>query len=200
VTRKHFRLDSNNYYDENSSEFISRTVNQPLDHLYQPFLEHIPIGGIILDAGCGSGRDSKVFVERGYTVVAVDTSKQMVASTNHLAGNCAKLQDFRNLDYCDKFDGIWACASLVHLDEREILDTLLVFSKSLKCNGVCYISLKSNIIPKSDGRRFNNITLSQFQDISNQQTALQLIRLWPTETTDLDSFTQQWTNALLFKY
>ena len=59
-----------NYYQTNSESFIENTVNVDVNDLYRPFLENIPSTGKILDAGCGSGRDTKFFLEKGFSVVA----------------------------------------------------------------------------------------------------------------------------------
>ena len=77
------------FYDERAEEFRDQTVNVPMDHLYEPFLAHIPAGGRILDAGCGVGRDSKAFLARGYRVVSFDASEKMVAMTTQLTGQPA---------------------------------------------------------------------------------------------------------------
>ena len=45
------------YYNKNAQEFYAETVNLQMHERYRPFLERIPAGGSILDAGCGSGRD-----------------------------------------------------------------------------------------------------------------------------------------------
>ncbi len=51
------------YYEENAADFIKNTVDIDMSVLYSYFLENIPAKGYILDAGCGSGRDSKFFLK-----------------------------------------------------------------------------------------------------------------------------------------
>ncbi len=61
-----------------------------MESLYRPFLELVPGDGRILDAGCGSGRDTKAFLERGYQVTAIDASGKMIEATTRLTDRPAK--------------------------------------------------------------------------------------------------------------
>jgi hypothetical protein len=56
-------LDSATWYDENAQEFLERTLNLDMTALYEPFLRHMKLGGHILDAGYGSGRDTVLLQE-----------------------------------------------------------------------------------------------------------------------------------------
>src|SRR5689334_13773163 len=60
------------YYDQHAAEFCARTVDVDMSALHAGFLAHIRPGGRILDAGCGSGRDSLAFIQQGYDVVSMD--------------------------------------------------------------------------------------------------------------------------------
>ncbi len=66
--------DTHSYYEQNAEQFFADTVDVDMSVLYARFLESIPAGGYILDAGCGSGRDSKAFASSGYRVAAFDAS------------------------------------------------------------------------------------------------------------------------------
>ncbi len=59
-----FQVDTTRWYDDNAEGFAERTRTLDLSHLYDKFLAHVTPNGAILDAGCGSGRDSKAFLER----------------------------------------------------------------------------------------------------------------------------------------
>ena|SRR5205807_552927 len=72
--------DTVTYYERHADSFLSATVHVDLGSLYEPFLALVPEGGLILDAGCGSGRDSRAFLERGYRVRAFDASPELYAS------------------------------------------------------------------------------------------------------------------------
>ena len=121
-----------NYYQTNSESFIENTVNVDVNDLYRPFLENIPSTVKILDAGCGSGRDSKFFLEKGFSVVAFDNSPNMVRHAAELTGQEVLLMLFEDIEFKDNFDGIWACASVLHVPENNISTVLSKFTDALK--------------------------------------------------------------------
>ena len=90
--------------------------------LQQEFLSYIPKGGTILDLGCGSGRDSKAFIEQGYAVEAVDGSQEMCKVASEYIGQkviCARFQDYKPNKL---FDGVWAFLLPVTPRKRAIRD------------------------------------------------------------------------------
>jgi len=80
----------------------------------------ISAGGRILDAGCGSGRDSLAFMRKGYQVVSIDASGEMVAAASRLTGQSAVLMRFDEVAFDGEFDADWACASLLHVARRDL--------------------------------------------------------------------------------
>ena len=81
------------YYDRNADAFTARTINDDLTSEYDAFLKHLPPGGHILDAGCGSGRDTRHFLDMGYHVTAFDGSIEMAArATEHTGRSVAHLR------------------------------------------------------------------------------------------------------------
>ena len=74
------------YYNNNSKEFIENTINSDMSLWRDKFEKYIPDGGHILDAGCGSGRDSKAFFKHGYSVVAFDASREMCKFASEYLG------------------------------------------------------------------------------------------------------------------
>ena len=69
------------YYNENAKRFIDGTVSVDFSQIQNVFLELLPNNACILDFGCGSGRDTKYFLERGYQVDAMDGSKELCRAT-----------------------------------------------------------------------------------------------------------------------
>ena len=130
------------YYNENAEEFYDSTVNTNMSNLCADFLSRVLPGGVILDAGCGSGRDSKYFLEHGFEVVAFDASSEMCNRASKLLNRKVLNLRFDEIDFENCFDGIWACASLLHVPPTEMPDTLLKLKKSLKKNGIFYASFK----------------------------------------------------------
>jgi SAM-dependent methyltransferase len=117
-------LDSAAYYDRNADAFVAGTIAADMAAFYGPFLARVPDGGAILDAGCGSGRDSRRFKDRGYAVTAFDASEAMVRRSAALLGQPVLHLRLQDLAFADAFDGVWACASLLHVPRAEMGDVL----------------------------------------------------------------------------
>ena len=148
------------FYNTNSEIYIETTISIDMSNLYSEFLNSIPKGGDILDLGCGSGRDSKAFLQRGYKVTAVDGSMELARSASKVIGQEVLVSKFEELSLVDKYDGIWACASILHVDRRNIVDVIKNVSSNLKRNGIFYMSFKYGKDEYIDekGRYFNCYT------------------------------------------
>lgn len=155
------------FYNNNAEEFFNNTVNADMSATYSLFEENLSdIDGEILDLGCGSGRDAKHFIDKGYKVTALDLSPVLAAKASKYIGQQVIIGDMKDLDYSDKFIGIWACASLLHLTEDEVFETIKRCHKALKKDGVLYASFKygENNYEK-DGRSFTCFTRDKFLNL-----------------------------------
>jgi SAM-dependent methyltransferase len=124
------------YYNRNAYAFQQRTLGRDLQRRYDPFLALLPPGAEILDAGCGPGRDSLAFIQRGYRVTAMDASSAMVDLTTATIGQPALLLPFDQIDFEEKFDGVWASASLLYVPSARIDDAVHRLTRALKPGGV----------------------------------------------------------------
>lgn len=187
------------YYDAHAAEFCESTVSVDMKELYDPFLREIPAGGRILDAGCGSGRDSLAFLQKGYQVIAIDASVEMVHTAKKLTGLEAKLLNFDSMDFDREFDGIWACASLLHVSRRELNPVLARFTTALKPSGVLYLSFKHGDAERvENGRFFNDLDEPLLMDTLSNHPQLELVRIWTSEDTRNDRRGRQpWLNAIV---
>ncbi len=130
------------YYNQNAEEYFNNTVNVSMQGLYAQFEAYLKPGDKILDLGCGSGRDSRYFLSKGYDVVSADGSKAMCNLAETYIGKKVRNITFEKLDYDNEFDAVWACASLVHVDIGEITDVLFRIQRALKKKGILYASWK----------------------------------------------------------
>ena len=153
-----------NFYNENAENFFSQTVRADMGLLYEKFLSKLPTTkGKILDLGCGSGRDSKHFKELGFEVVALDLSEELAKKASEYIGQKVIVQDMRDLEFEDEFIGVWACASILHLPVEDIEIVFKKVFKSLKKDGIFYLSFKygeKDYI--KDGREFTCFTEEKF--------------------------------------
>jgi len=115
-----YTASTTGYYDAHATEFCANTLPVDMSSLYDPFLREIQPGGRILDAGCGSGRDSLAFIKMGYQVVSIDASAEMVKAASKVTGQTALRMTFDEMPFEREFDSIWACASLVRVSRRDL--------------------------------------------------------------------------------
>ena len=196
-----YRASTAAYYDAHAAEFCANTMSVDMSQLYRPFLREIKQGGRILDAGCGSGRDSLAFIQMGYQVVSIDASTEMVAASSKLTGQTALLMTFDEISFEREFDGIWACASLVHVSRQDLSAVLNRLTLALKPSGFCYMSFKYGDSERIEGGRFfNDLNESLFHGVLSSHRELELVELWKTDDLRrLDRREQQWLNAIVKK-
>ncbi len=133
---------TSNYYNQHAQAFFENTYQVEMESLYAPFLRYLSEQASILDLGCGSGRDTLAFKNFGYQVEAIDYSEELVAKARQLTELPVQLGSFYELAVQEKYDGIWACASLLHCERDKLSDVLHRILIALKPNGVCYMSFK----------------------------------------------------------
>lgn len=186
------------YYNKNAQEFFNQTVKADMSELYDIFLKNLPYNqGKILDLGCGSGRDSKYFLDSGFEVVAMDISEELGKRASEYIGQKVIIQDMRELNYQDEFIGVWACASLLHLDEDEIVETLRKIFKSLKKDGIVYISFKyGDKNYEKDGRKFSCFTYEKFIKLGKEFES-KILQWFITEDVRADRKNEKWFNIVL---
>jgi len=186
------------YYRANATNYCDETIDFNLLDLYPRFLEHVPKKGHILDLGCGSGRDSRAFLDAGYIVTAMDASDDVATYAEKTIRQPVLVKSFQDISFCEQFDGVWACASLLHCPRSQIVDVLERIALSLKPNAVAYMSFKWGETESFDdeGRYFNNYTLASLHKLIDQMTNLEMIDDW-VESKQLRGAEQKWVNILV---
>lgn len=187
------------FYQANAEAFFNDTVGVDMQSLYQPFVAALPAKACILDAGCGSGRDSKAFLDMGFNVEAFDASSEMVQRASAHTGLSVSLCSFTDFDKPTYFDAIWACASLLHVDENELPAAISALSNSLKYGGLFYMSFKyGNSQRVKDGRTFTDMNEDRFSSLISQFPELTIHQLWLTEDKRPDR-NERWLNIIVMK-
>ena len=147
-----------NYYNANAQDFVQGTVGVDFHITQDRFLAQLAAGASILDFGCGSGRDTKYFLERGYAVEAMDGSAELCKLASAYTGIKVKQMLFSELDAVEKYDGIWACASILHLAWDELVAVLQKMVRAVKAGGVIYTSFKyGQFTGERNGRFFTDL-------------------------------------------
>lgn len=136
-------MDKNiEYYNQNARQFYDNTIEADMSFWRDKFIGRLPHGGRVLDAGCGSGRDSKAFIQSGFSVVAFDASSELCKLASKLLNQEVWQMKFQEMSFDEEFDGVWACASLLHVPSEEIDDVMNRIFKALQNGGVFYASFK----------------------------------------------------------
>ena len=132
-----------NYYKDHAKDFIENTINCDMSVQYNFFLKYLNQDSKrIMDLGFGSGRDSLYFKSKGYKVTSVDPLEEFCLKAKSLGLDDVRCIKAQEIDYNNEFDGIWACASLLHVPSSELNDVFIRCYKALKTNGVMYCSFK----------------------------------------------------------
>lgn len=176
-------MNTLDYYNKNSEEYFNSTLNVDMTNTYKAFLKLLPKGGKILDLGCGSGRDSMNFIKLGYEVIAVDGAKKLAKRASVLLGKEVIASTFEELELKEKFHGIWACASLLHIKREDLKTVLNNLYNNLDDNGVFYMSFKYGEKEYVDdkNRYFNCFTDESIISFINENTKYNILGLYITE-------------------
>ena len=116
------RKDTIEYYEKNAEGFVERTFNVDFSETQERFAKQVRTGGLVLDFGCGSGRDTKWFLDKGFRVEAIDGCETLCDIASKNTGISVKHMFFNELDEQEKYDGIWACSSILHCPKDELTD------------------------------------------------------------------------------
>lgn len=190
---------TSDYYSKHAQNFFENTYQVEMQSLYTPFLRYLPEHASILDLGCGSGRDSLAFKNFGHQVYAIDYSEELVEKACQLTGLPVQLGSFYDLSEQAKYDGIWACASLLHCERDKLSDVLQRILDALKSNGVCYMSFKyGNQDREKDGRSFTDLNEQQSDELLNGFDGVLLLQQWITTDKRPDR-NEEWLNILIKK-
>ena len=188
-----------NYYNDNAKAFFEATVDVDMTPLYQRFLPLLPPNASILDAGCGSGRDSLHFIKQGYSVTAIDASQPLCDMATELLGQNVACMDFDAIDWKCEFDGIWACASLLHVERSKLNATTQAISDALKPSGVLYASFKYGSTERTkDGRTFTDMDEHLIEMLFDNVSGITLEEMWVTEDRRVTN-ENKWINILARK-
>jgi len=188
------------YYDQHVETFTALTLHVDMGSLYQSFLSHLPKDAHILDAGCGVGRDSKYFLEQGFQVTAIDASVEMVNTASRITGQQAHQKTFLELEYKEKFEGIWACASLLHLPKHELPEVLKKLLNALRKQGILYASFKRGTREGVyNDRFFADFEANELQKQFEHFSHIQILKTWETLDSRPERPGEYWVNILVQK-
>jgi len=188
------------YYNKNAESFVAGTVTVDFQQTQDKFLGMLTTSAYILDFGCGSGRDTKYFLNRGYKVDAIDGSKELCKIASQYTGILVKQMLFQELDEQEKYDGIWACSSILHLKKDELKRVFTKMAVALKSDGIIYTSFKyGDYEGERNGRYFTDFTIETFTKFIQEIKYLNLEEYWITGDVRPKRGEEKWLNLILQK-
>lgn len=187
------------YYNQHAKEFVSSTISVDFKINQDKFIKNLH-GKNILDFGCGSGRDTKYFLESGFHVTAMDGSEEMCKYASEYTGIPVRKLLFQELNEQDKYDGIWACSSILHLSKKELRPVLVKMIDALHCDGLIYTSFKyGDFEGERNGRYFTDFSIETFTEFIKEIDNIKIEDWWISGDVRPGRGEEKWLNLLLRK-
>lgn len=192
--------DSLQYYNQHAKEFFDNTIDVEFKEMQERFLKYLKPGARILDFGCGSGRDTRYFLDRGFKADAIDGSEELVKIASEYTGIVVKQMYFQDLDEYETYDGIWACSSILHLTYEELEDVFVKMARALTPGGVLYTSFKYGTTEgERSGRYFTDMTEEKMNELLNDVNVFNIMDIWVTADVRPGRAEEKWLNMILRK-
>lgn len=201
IRKVYFMLNKTiDYYNTNAKKFVEGTLNVDFKATQDKFIAKLPEVGYILDFGCGSGRDTKYFLAKNFKVDAIDGSIELCKIASEYTKIKVCHMYFNELTIVNKYDGIWACSSILHLSLDDLVDVFKRMSKALKDKGIIYTSFKyGDFFGERNGRYFTDMTENSFAKLIANVETLEVEEQWITADVRPQRGNEKWLNLILRK-
>ena len=188
------------YYDANAAGYVANTADVEFGALQGEFIRRLPMGGRVLDLGCGSGRDSLAFLKAGLSVDAIDGSEQMVKAASGLTGLPVAHATFSGYEPKGPYDGIWACSSLLHVPAAQLAGVIAKYACALAPGGTFYLSFKLGFHDgMRGGRWFTDLDEPALRALIAEVPGLRVDRVDVTDDVRPGRSDEKWLNAWCVK-
>jgi len=131
-------------YEATAKEFACNVADLAPQQSIEKFINLLPPKAKILDLGCGSGRDAKIFSELGADILGIDFSSNLIEiAKSHALAATFELMDIEDLNLPEGvYDGVWSICSLGHIAKNKLPNVLNKIYSLLNKNGYFYLALK----------------------------------------------------------
>lgn len=188
------------YYNTNTFSFVESTQSVQMTEAWNRFTSKLSDSSFILDLGCGSGRDTKYFLEHGYQVEATDGSEELCKAAKEFTGIEVRNQLFIELSEVEKYDAVWACSSILHASSEDLVVIIKKIWTALKENGIFYTSFKyGDFEGERNGRYFTDFTEETFAELLKKSADFRIIETWITGDVRPGRENEKWLNVILQK-
>lgn len=181
------------FYERNAENYFRTTVSIDMAAPRERFTNLLSPGARVLDAGCGSGRDARVFHERGFQVTAFDASPRLAALAREHTGLPVKVSTFQQVAWREAFDGIWASASLLHVPRAELPSIMRRLREALAPGGVWHMSFKYGAGEREvEGRLFTDLDERAAEALVAEVGGLEVIWMGVEPSRKLQAPDERW--------
>lgn len=187
------------HYNLDSIKVLDNRMQGNMEEAYQSFLKRVPKNGIILDVGCGSGRDSLYFKEKGHMVISTETSEELCQKAGEYIGQAVLFCRVDDIHFKLPLDGIWACGSLINLDHETLIRVLKHLHCYLKDSGMIYASF---MYGDYEGERNDNFYLDLQEARAEEvftEAGFNVEKMWISEHPNEEDVDIKWLNILANK-
>ncbi len=188
------------YYEKNKELFKVTTQKLDFSKYQDLFLSYLLPNSLILDFGCGVGRDTKYFLEKNYKVEALDGSIEMCNIASSFCNIDVKNILFEDFNEENKYNGIWACSSILHVPYNNLGKIFKSLHKALLENGILYVSFKyGDFEGYRNERYFTDLTLDKFLEIPNILELYSIEKHFVTSDVRQNRENEKWLNIIMRK-
>jgi len=186
------------YYEKNANAYIDQTLGIDMAETRRRFTTMLSLGARILDLGCGAGRDLAAFADEGFAPIGLEPVRQLADHARAHSGCDVIHTRLEMADFDNEFEGIWACASLLHVLRADLPATLKKLSTWVKDHGILFASFKCGTDERvEDGRYFNDMTPELVKELVVPAIGWKIESVWTG--ADATRANLQWTNLLARK-
>lgn len=197
---ENLQINTFRFYETHADSLIKKSRLPNGSEWTEPFVSLLFPHAHILDAGCGAGYASQYFIQQGFTITAFDGSEALVRFSSKLIQQPVHHLKYEDLTFENEFDGIWACASLLHVPQSHMQQVVHRLSIALKMGGIFYTNFVYGEAQTSrNGLLFNDYTEDKFQAVLADEKSLQLLRMWKSPDLPPARPNRKWLHVLVQK-
>ena len=185
------------FYEANAETFFQGSVDADMAAGWEAFAALLKPGDRVLDAGCGSGRDALALSRMGFDVTAMEASPRLAELARRHTGLPVQVLTFDEIAWREAFEGIWACASLLHVPRAVLPSAMTRVREALVPGGVWWMSFKYGTEEREvGGRLFTDLDEAGAEALLAQVGGLDLISMSVTQDVRPGRAHERWLALL----